>query len=71
MGEQCGAVHQGTPEGARASLGRGVSAGTRRVVPIPEPCASDHVLGFEILQIVSGEAEPLAIDLGVVLAEQW
>jgi hypothetical protein len=31
---------------------------------------SDHLLGLEVLQVASGEAEPLSIDLGVVLAEQ-
>src|SRR5262249_44524775 len=31
---------------------------------------SDHILGLELLHILRGEAEPLAIDLGVVLAEQ-
>lgn len=31
---------------------------------------SDHVLGFEILQVARGEAQPLGIDLGIMLAKQ-
>jgi len=31
---------------------------------------SDYLLSFQILQVLSGEAEPLGIDLGVVLAQQ-
>ena len=29
---------------------------------------SDHILGFQVLQVVISEAKPLGIDLGIVLA---
>ena len=31
---------------------------------------SDHVLGLEILQVARAEAQPLGIDLSIVLTEQ-
>jgi hypothetical protein len=33
------------------------------------PGTSDDLLTFEVLQVASGQAQPLGIDLGVVLAE--
>jgi hypothetical protein len=36
----------------------------------PSQELSDDVLGLEILQVARGQAQPLGIDRGIVLAEQ-
>jgi hypothetical protein len=43
-------------------------AGTALLDAVRGP--SNHVLGFEIIEVASGETQPLGIDRLVVLAEQ-
>src|SRR5262245_54053996 len=45
-------------------------AGSPRARAEPTQELSDDVLGLEVLQVARGQAQPLGIDSGIVLAEQ-